>query len=253
MKQRSSLLNYCSFEHFVYNLFYHTRRSDCNEFSIPGVFLRKRIMFVNTNADELTDSSQIQANVVSDSSLISKAFKELRDFISYVKQFNKSDTANYRFKEVLKGKLKMIIRKKNVIPAPSNRRAILGQDQGNSIFKKLVEAKLLQKDSSPEVETKPKHIDLYEKNYKIRQQKNLQSILLSQTTNHESAIHYNIARTSQYKINNPKSQRSKPPDSILGSPGRNEYRGHFLMKGFDGLLAEVYQSKLKYVSKSTRG
>lgn len=209
-------------------------------------------MFVNTNLDDLSDPSQAQTNVVSDSSLISKAFKELRDFISYVKQFNKSDTANHRFKEVLKGKLKMIIRTKNMIPAPPTRKAILAQDQSSSIFKKLVEAKVLQRDVVQEVERKPKHIDLYEKNYKIRQQKNYQSIVLSQTNNHDSAIHYNIARTTQYKINTPRSQRSKGPESFHYSPRPNEHRGHFLMKGFDGLLAETYQSKLKYVSKSTR-
>lgn len=169
-------------------------------------------MFVNADLDEDEDKLQ-NPPPVSDSSMISKAFQDLRDFTSYVKHFNRTDIACPKQKVKLGSKSiypyvkSIVVFKSNKSPAVSSPSPSLPIPSPNhrsnfrgSAFKFLVESKVMQRSEIIETEKSKPRMTNQEKNFLIRQRRQQQSIYLSKNCDNSSFVLSNIARTSQYKI-----------------------------------------------------
>lgn len=242
---RNAILNYCSFEHFVYNLFFHTREGFLADFSLPSVFVRKRIMFVNPNPNSNSARSEPTTPLsVPDS--ISDAFKQLRDFITHIKQFNNTSMTHFGIRDSLRGKLKVIILGGHFSPKKQKKSA--APEISGSMFKKFVETRVLAKEIESSNAPKPNRNDVYRKKVLIRKKRNEQSIVYSQHTELSSSIQFNIARTSQYKINTPRFSRSKPCDRSRYSSNDTDLDLFSPHEGND-FLAQAYQTEELCVSK----
>ena len=243
--RKKKMLNYCSFEHFVYNIYFHTKNKDGPEFHFPGVFQRKRIIFANVTPEVKKDDSELNTPV-NNSCSISAAFGQLRNFISYVKYYNNTGIANSRASHPLKSKDKVTI-SPSTISSNASKQTLINEQQ-SSMFKKLVDSRVIRPEAEIDLPLKPLVIKRKVNTMLTRQSQQRQSILFSQRRDSSSKIQLNIARTSQYKINIRRSKRYGI-DKLDSQETENSITRRKLSDSeLVDLLAEVYQSSSKCVS-----
>lgn len=243
--RKKKMLDYCSFEHFVYNIYFHTKNKDGPEFKFPGVFQRKRMIFVNVTPEIKKDDSELNTPV-SNSSSISAAFGQLRNFISYVKYYNNTGIANHRASHPLKSKDKVKISPSTIITNTSKQTLI--NEQQSSMFKKFVDSRVIRPEADVDLPLKPLVVKRKVNTMLTRQSQQRQSILFSQRRDSGSKIQLNIARTSQYKINIRGSKRFDV-DNFGNQLTESSISNRKLCDSeLADLLAEFYQSSSKCVS-----
>lgn len=212
-------------------------------------------MFVNSDLDEDEDKLQ-NPPPVSDSSMISKAFQDLRDFTSYVKHFNRTDIACPKQRAKLGSKSiypfvkSIVIFKSNKTPLispPSPSLPIPTANQRSnfrgSAFKHLVESKVMQRSEIIEKEELKPLISKQERNFLIRQRRQQQSIYLSKHCDNSSFVLSNIARTSQYKIHSRQLSNIRLSKFLHGNSLDHSFHSKENKPKFEDLLAASCQTE----------
>lgn len=157
---------------------------------MPNIFLRKRFLFVNATVESAVEEK-------SAGNAVPTGFQELRDFISYIKQYNRYGTNQYDQKVELKSK--KLIR----VSSQSNSKTTQNEGGNNrSLFQNFVVKKLIKKNAE---EVKPKKIrtlSLFQASISLRKSNYEKSVVLSKIPEetHKSFLLSNISRKSQYKI-----------------------------------------------------